>query len=182
MQFGVNLLEQKKGSPAESQSRRRVKRLGVIVLLIYTFFMAILLVFSFYLNTTQKKVSSEKQQIEAKIKNLGKKESLALDLKSRMGTIGKILTAREQAQKKEVSNEQVLEWIESQAVSEVSFTKIDLNNGSANVEAEAKNFMALGEFLDKFQSLDKKISYLNLVSLGRSNNGVYNISLKMNFQ
>lgn len=181
MQFGVNLLEQRKVSPGESQSRRRLKRLGVIVLLVYTLCIAILFAFSFYLTTTQKKLNSEKQQVEAKIKNFEKRESLALDLKRRAEMIGKILASRENVQKKEVSQEQLLAWIKSITIPGISLTKISLGEAEITFEAEAANALVLGEFLDQLQSTEKKILFLSLDTLSRTPKGTYGFSLKANF-
>jgi len=181
MQFGVNLLEQRKVSPGESQSRRRFKRWGVIVLLVYTLCIAILFTFSFYLTTTQKRLNSEKQQVEAKIKNFEKRESLALDLKRRAETIGKILASRENVKKREVSEEQLLAWIKSMAIPGISLTKISLSQAQITLEAEAANALVLGEFLDQLQLTEKKILYLNLDTLSRAKKGTYSFSLKADF-
>ncbi|MDP3888663.1 MAG: PilN domain-containing protein [bacterium] len=176
MQFGINLLPTKK-TGLEVKIGRHLKTYAVPVLSVYTLFLAVLFVSSFYISTKESNLNSEISQTESKIKSYQKRETMALTLKDRMSLIGGILGDNQKNTNNDLSQDQVLTWLQSLLNSGVSLTSINLSNTDMEVAGEADNVSNLASFLDSLPG-ERNFSSLSLSSLTRLTSGRYSFYLK----
>lgn len=178
MQFGINLLPRKKVTVVQSEALRRIRVLFGAAVAGYLVLLMILLGVSFYLTSAREKIAQESHETEAKIKNLEKKESLALTLKQRMAIVAEVLSSREKNQMDKTSYEALLSWVQSLILPGVVLGEVSFSPNLVVFSGEAANAVVLGEFIEQFQPSQREFSWLVLDSLARSSKGNYSFSLK----
>lgn len=178
MQFGVNLLPQKKVSTIEQKRGRSLKLVIGVVLIIYIVFISTLFGFNFYLSLSQKNLAQEIQKTETQIKAFTKKETLVLTLKERAETVAEILGNREKIQAIEASQQQLLSWIQGLMIPGTNFAEASITLDKISFSGQADNAAIVGDFLEQFEQLERKFKFLGIDSLSKSPKGNYSFSFR----
>lgn len=178
MQFGINLLPTQEGHSTAGKLSQKLRLFIGILLLIYMLIVGALMVFSFQLSSSQKKLRQETAQTEAKIKNLQEKESLEITLKQRVGDIDRTLKDREKAQQAKISYSQIISQIQGLVLPEISLQEAEIDQPGRKIifSGEATNTLALENFLNQFEKPEITWSLVSLESLDRNQKGAYKFS------
>lgn len=181
MQFGVNLLPTRKIVAPEEKLFKKLRNAGVVVLVVYVFLISGLIASSFYFSLAQKQIDQQRQKTEAEIKRFEKRETLALTLKERMGTVGDVIGQQEKLETAKLTQSQLLSWLRSFLLPGVIFNDADLSSSKLGFSGEAENGLILGDFLDQFLQTERTFKTLKLETLSRTGKGNYEFSFKGQF-
>lgn len=174
MQFGVNLLPVKKIGFERKEFWRKIKLVGGSVLGFYIFLMIGLLTASFLISSSEKKVKQDLARSQLEAKGLEKQESLEIALKGRAEAINKLLKVR-------VDQKELLSEVQNFVLPGIALNGVTLSGEKINFSGNAQDVKTLGDFLDQFDSQDKKTSYwskIKLNALSRTLKGTYDFSFE----
>ena len=170
MQFGVNLLP-KKERQEKTASFKTTQPVAVVILVIYVIFIAGLFSFSFYISTQEKRIKKEESQLGVKVQALAKRESLAVTLKTRVEAASQILKNR-------LSHKELLARIEKFALPGVALTEVQIKSGQTIFSGTVQNVQILGDFFDAFQKTESSWLLVEMTSLSRRIDGIYDFSFE----
>jgi len=172
MAIEINLLPSEKKLKPQGLGQRAKK--GIIYLLIfYVILVAGLLGVTFFLNMNLARAESEKATLERKIKDNAKKEQLLVLLKDRLSKEEIILSGR-------MDFRRIFNLINSVSLEGITFEATEIEKGKLVLNGKADNLASLKGFLDGVVGATSDLSFAQVTSLTRSNDGSYSWSLESN--
>lgn len=174
MQFGINLLGKKEVASTEEKAIiDKLRRIVVITLVIYALVVAGLIGFQFFLSREKQKVVSQASQLELRIGNFQKVETLEVLIKDRIGKTTKIISSR-------THPEIILTKIINAKEEGVEILGVELGKGEEiGLSAESGDVGSLDSFTEKIKEVFEGEGYKTIVleTVTRTKDGGYNLNL-----
>ncbi len=174
MQFGINLLAREKPpTVVEKQIIGRLKKISLLVLVVYALVTGILLGGGYYFSLESRNLSRQASQLETRIKSFQKVETLEVLIKDRIVNSQKILGARSHPEETLTKIINIVE--EGVNISEIDFGVKD----RLTFSVDTRDVTSMEIFLEKIKKVLAELGYqtVRLEMISRNKNGGYYFQL-----
>ncbi|MDO8551144.1 MAG: hypothetical protein Q7S03_00475 [bacterium] len=180
MRYDVNFLPAEELSKEESRLQKKTRVSFLVFIIIYVFLAGGLFTTFFYYSRQQQDLKNQGQKLESQIKELWRKEGLAVTLKMQMDVVDQVIKQKELANLKGVGVKQLLDWTAGFMEKGIVITDIGITEKNITFSGEAPDANVISEFSGQLGD-DKRFSLISLESLTRTLKGKYTFSLKAVF-